>query len=256
MTYSEDVEEGYVVSMSPSAGRTVKEESTVTLVVSEGKERIVVDDYVGQDINQVVKILEGLGFESDSIITIEKYSDQPNGEILNQLQPSPETEVIPSESKVIFEVSMGPEKISLNNLTGMTESQARDYLDENNLVFRKHEEHSDTVEEGKVIRQSPDSGTELQEGDAVDVYISIGPEEVRPASHRITHTVLYTGDEGEEEADDGNEEESSEPVEQIVRIYIRDVNNDIADVDEEIPITEDTPVTFTLLIPPNGMRSI
>ncbi|MCM3739094.1 Stk1 family PASTA domain-containing Ser/Thr kinase [Oceanobacillus luteolus] len=252
LTYSEDVEEGYVVSMSPSAGRTVKEESTVTLVVSEGKERIVVDDYVGQDINQVVKILEGLGFESDSIITIEKYSDQPNGEILNQLQPSPETEVIPSESKVIFEVSMGPEKISLNNLTGMTESQARDYLDENNLVFRKHEEHSDTVEEGKVIRQSPDSGTELQEGDAVDVYISIGPEEVRPASHRITHTVLYTGDEGEEEADDGNEEESSEPVEQIVRIYIRDVNNDIADVYEEIPITEDTPVTFTLLIPPNG----
>lgn len=253
LTFSDEVEEGHVISMSPSAGRTVKEESTVTLTVSEGKEHFPMEDYVGQDIDQVMHILEGEGFDPENIFTVEKHSDRPSGEITNQLQPSPDTEVIPSETRVIFEVSIGPELISLNNLTGMTEKEARDYLEKNNLVFTKHEENSDNVEEGKVIRQSPESGTELEEGASVDVYISTGPREIPPTSHRITLTVPYTGnseDEDDETGEEGTEEEETpeEPVEQTVRIYIGDVNNNVSDVYEELTITEDTPVTFTLLI--------
>src|SRR5699024_3180195 len=124
LTFSDEVEEGHVISMSPSAGRTVKEESTVTLTVSEGKEHFPMEDYVGQDIDQVMHILEGEGFDPENIFTVEKHSDRPSGEITNQLQPSPDTEVIPSETRVIFEVSIGPELISLNNLTGMTEKEA------------------------------------------------------------------------------------------------------------------------------------
>jgi serine/threonine-protein kinase len=247
LAYSEEVEEGHVIDMSPAAGRVVIEESVVELTVSEGKERIEMEDYVGEDIERTLRMLEDLGFEEDNIMTIDRHSDQPNGEILAQLQPSPNDEVIPSETRVIFEVSIGPELISLNNLTGMTESQAQDYLESNNLIFNKIEENSNNVEEGKVIRQSPESGTSLEEGSTVDVYVSIGPEEIPPASHRITYTVPYTGDEQEEE-DEEQEEEDSEPVEQTIRIYIGDANNNIADVYEEIAMTEDTPVTFTLLI--------
>ncbi|MCF3942480.1 Stk1 family PASTA domain-containing Ser/Thr kinase [Oceanobacillus alkalisoli] len=250
LTFSDEVEEGHVVSMDPTAGRTVKEESTVTLTVSEGKERFPMEDYVGQDLDQVIQILEGEGFDPENILTVEKHSDQPSGEITDQLQPSPDTEVIPSETRVIFEVSIGPELISLNNLTGMTEEEAKDYLDRNNLVFQKREEDSDNVEEGKVIRQSPESGTELEEGASVDVYISTGPREIPPTSHRITLTVPYTGINEDEETEEENPEEETpeEPVEQTVRIYIGDVNNNVSDVYEELTITEDTPVTFTLLI--------
>lgn len=255
LIFSDEVEEGHVVSMSPSAGRTVKEESTVTLTVSEGKERFPMEDYVGQDIDQVMDILEDEGFDPENILTVEKHSDRPSGEITNQLQPSPDTEVIPSETRVIFEVSIGPELISLNNLTGMTEEEARDYLEKNNLVFTKHEENSDNVEAGRIIRQSPPSGTELVEGAAVDVYISTGPREIPPTSHRITLTVPYTGnskedDEADETVEDDTEEEgtSEDPIEQTVRIYIGDVNNNISDVHEELTITKDTQVTFTLLI--------
>ncbi len=250
---SDEVEEGFVTKMDPSAGRTVKEGSTVTLTVSEGKIKIAMEDYVGQDISQVMKVLEDEGFNPDDIITVEKHSDRPAGEILNQLQPSPDTEVIPSETRVIFEVSLGPELISLNNLTGMTEDQVKEYLDKNNLKIALNEEHSNTTEKGHVIRQSPDSGTELEEGDTVTVYISIGPKEKPPSSHTITYTVPYTGDQLEdEEASEDEETESAEPVEQVVRIYIGDVENKISDVFEEITITEDTPVTFTLVITPNS----
>lgn len=247
LVYSDDVEEGYVVSMDPSAGRTVKEESTVTLTVSEGKERIVMEDYVGRDIQQVTMILEELGFEE--IIPVEKHSDRPAGEIINQLQPAPETEVVPSETRVIFEVSIGPELITLNNLTGMTEAEVREYLENNNLVFVKHEENSDTMEAGRVIRQSPASGAQLEEGANVDVYISVGPREIPPTSHRVTYTIPYTGDASQADSEDENGNE--EPIPQTVRIYIGDVNNNIADVYEELTITEDTAVTFTLLIAHN-----
>lgn len=251
--YSDEVDEGFVIKMDPAAGRTVKEGSTVTLTVSEGKEKIIMENYVGDDINQVIKILEDEGFNPEDIITVEKHSDRPAGEILNQLQPSPDTEVIPSETRVIFEVSLGPELISLNNLTGMTEAQVREYLDKNNLKIALNEEHSNTTEEGKVIRQSPESGTDLEEGDTVTVYISIGPKELPPSSHTITYTVLYTGDQQEEEeASEDEGTESAEPVEQVIRIYIGDVDNNISDVFDEITITEDTPVTFTLVIAPNS----
>lgn len=251
---SDEVEEGFVIKMSPSAGRTVKEESTVKLTVSEGKEKIVMDDYVGDDISQVTQILEEEGFDPDNIITVEKHSDRPSGEILNQLQPSPDEEVIPSETRVIFEVSIGPELISLNNLTNMTEEQVREYLDKNNLKMVVHKEHSNTVEKGRVVRQSPETGTDLEEGDTVEVYISLGPEEIPPTSHTITYTVPYTGDQTEEdeEASEGEGTEPADPVEQVVKIYIGDVDNNISDVYEERTITEDTKVTFTLVIAPNA----
>lgn len=249
---SDDVEEGYVIDMSPVAGRTVKEETTVILTVSDGKEEIVMEDYVGRDIDEVIEILRGLQFEDENIMTIEKHSDQPAGEIINQLQPSPDEEIIPSETKVIFEVSIGPELISLNNLTGMTEAEAREYLEGKNLEMQTHEEYSNRVDKGNVIRQSPSSGTELQEGSVVDVYLSVGPEEIPPSSHTITYTVLYTGDEiAENEVPEEDENGNSEPVEQVIKIYIGDMNNNVSDVYEEIVITKDTPVTFTLVIDPN-----
>lgn len=268
LVFSDDVEEGYVVRMSPGTGRTVKEETTVTLSVSEGKERVVFEDYTGRDISQVTTILESSGFE---VITIERYSDRPSGEIIEQVQPSPDAEVVPSETKVIFEVSIGPELISLNNLTGMTLDETRAYLEKNDLLMQVHEEHSDTLSEGRVIRQSPSTGTELEKGSTVNVYVSIGPEEIPPASYPVSFIVPYTGeaevietdkteneeaededgtDENEAKDEEADSEETLEPAEQIVRIFIDDMNNNISNVYEEIRITEDTEVTFTLLIAP------
>ncbi|MHA6251343.1 Stk1 family PASTA domain-containing Ser/Thr kinase [Oceanobacillus sp. CAU 1775] len=247
LDYSDEIPEGHVIEMKPRAGRTVKEGSIVTLLVSEGKELITMEDYVGEDFEQVFEELEELGFVD--ILPLEKYSDEPAGQIITQIQPSPGSEVVPSEEKVILEVSMGIEPVSLNNLTGMTEKQAREYLENNNLEMKLHHEHSSNVEEGRVIRQSPDSGTQLEVGDTVDVYISLGPEEIPPRTFEVTYNVNYTGDQG---TDDEEDTENQEPVEQIVKIYIGDMENNITNVYEEITITEDTPVTFTLIIAPNS----
>ncbi|MFA1818618.1 Stk1 family PASTA domain-containing Ser/Thr kinase [Virgibacillus oceani] len=232
LIFSEDIEEGLVTRSEPRAGRTVKENTTITLYVSRGKETVNFSDYVGRDYSQVRRLLEDEGFE---VIAYEEFSDRPVGEIITQIQPNPNTDVVPSETRVIFEVSEGPDLVSLSNLRGVTEQEARDYLEENNLVMNLHEENSDSPE-GEVTRQEPAANTELEEGSTVDVYISIGPEELPPVSHAVNYTVPFEPDEEIEE--------------ETVRVYISDMNNDLSEVYIEEAITEDTPFEFALTIAP------
>ncbi|MEC5422742.1 Stk1 family PASTA domain-containing Ser/Thr kinase [Virgibacillus sp. C22-A2] len=246
LIYSEEVEEGLVVKTDPNPGRTVKEDSTVVVYVSQGKERVVFSDYVGREYSQVERLLED---DYEEVIAYEKHSDRPVGEIITQIQPEPGSEVVPGDTRVIFEISSGPELISLNNLRGMTKQEASDYLTNNNLTMNTIDENSENVPEGEVVRQDPGANTELKEGDTVNVYISIGPEEKPPVSHSITYTVPYNPESSEGEEDEENEEEQ---VEQIVRIYIADMNNNLAEVYKEEAITEDTEFTFTLTIAPNA----
>src|SRR5690625_1871958 len=254
--YSSDIEEDHVVKTEPKAGRSVKEGSTVTVFVSQGKKPIPFKDYVGRDYEQVKRILEDRGFEN--FRPIEKNSNKPAGEIISQIQPLPDTEVVPSEEQVIFEVSIGPELVSLKNLKGMTESEAKDYLEDNNLKMNKLEENSDSVPEGEVIRQNPETDTDLEEGSTVDVYISIGEEEKPPTFHTVSFTVSYTGsgEDGdvtdEDETDVNNEENENEdednPTPQDVQIYIDDMNHNITNVNKEDTIITDTEYTITLTI--------
>jgi len=251
MVFSDEIDEGHIVRSDPNEGRVVKEGSTVTLYVSQGKEKVTFDDYVGRDFDQVSRLLEEDGFTD--IMKIDKHSDRPVGEIIAQIQPDLDSEVVPSEAKVIFEVSIGPELISLNNLSGMTEEEAKSYLDSVNLVMNPVEEKSETVPAGSVIRQSPERGTELQEGSTVNVYVSTGPEEKPPRTHTITYLVPYKPEATEDETEgEEGQEETEEPVEQRVRIYIGDAEHDITNVAIDEMITEDKEFTFTLTINPDS----
>src|SRR5690606_2942833 len=76
---SEEIEEGFVVKTDPGEGRTIKEKSTVDVFVSEGKEKVEFDDYVGKNYNQVKRILDDAGYE---VIAYEIISEQPEGVII------------------------------------------------------------------------------------------------------------------------------------------------------------------------------
>lgn len=235
MTFSDEIEEDLVVKTEPSAGRTVKENSLVTIIVSEGKETINFDDYVGRDYKQVKRLLEERGFKD--ISAVEKYSDEPVGDIIAHIEPEAHEDVVPHETNVIFEISAGEELIRLSNLSGMSEDEAKDHLEDLGLKMNKINEHSDTVKEGQVIKTSPDTNASLKAGDVVDVYISEGKKEKPPTLHSVTFTVPYT-------LQDDNEE-------QHVIIYVEDMNRDITEVFKEEKITEDKEFTITLTIEPD-----
>lgn len=236
LIHSDEVEEGHVVKTDPGAGRTVKEKSTVDVYVSEGKEKVAFPDFVGQNISQVERLLAD---EYKEVRYYEVVSDKPIGEIVNQIQPAPGTEVIPSETVVIFEVSGGPKKIALGNLIGLTVEQAKDYAERNKLKLEVSQDYSDTIEKGKISKQDPAPNTEVTEGSTIKVTESLGKKELPPRQQEVTFTVPFRP----EPDADGNV-----PTEQRVQIYVGDMNNNISEVFREDVIRGDTEYTLTLVI--------
>ncbi|SET81119.1 serine/threonine protein kinase [Oceanobacillus limi] len=252
--YSEEIDEGLVVKTDPKVGRSVVEDSIVTVFVSQGKEKEEMDDYVGRDFNQVERLLIQKGFAE--VIQYEEHSDKPEGEIIAHVQPAPGNEVVPSETTVIFEVSIGPELVELGNLRNLTENEVKEYLESEGLEIKIHRLNSDDVPKGQVIRHEPGANNSVEKGTEIDVYISEGPEEIPPRRHTHTFTVEYN--EEVDNSDNPGEEETDtadEPVEQEVLIYIDDMNRTMDTPEIEDYITQDKRYTIDLLIEPGTNAS-
>lgn len=73
------------------------------------------------------------------------------------------------------------QRVDVPVVTGMTEDEAADALQELGLVLDvEKSDYSDTVKEGEIISQDPKAGTKLDEGAAVSVVLSLGEEAVMP----------------------------------------------------------------------------
>ncbi|QDP40133.1 Stk1 family PASTA domain-containing Ser/Thr kinase [Radiobacillus deserti] len=241
--YSDEVPEGYVVKTDPKAGMQVKEGSNITVFTSQGQEKVEFEDYVGRDSSQVENLLTQLGYKE--VILYEKFSDEPEGQIITQIQPQPGTEVVPEDTNVIFEVSKGPELVTLQSLKGMSEAEATSYLSNQGLSVDVSEENHDSVSKGNVISQSPSAGEEVEKGSVVEIVISKGPKELPPINHTVSVTVPYTGDKG-------NDKDNGKKEKQTVNIYVGDMNNDITQLYNQRTITKNETIEIKLTIPPNG----
>lgn len=232
LVHSEELKEGLVVKSEPKADNIIKEKSVITLFVSEGEEPQEFENYVGQEFLQVEKTLQNAGFSD--VIKYEKTSEKPKGQIINQIQPKPKKEVIPSETTVIFEVSQGPEIIVLDDFIGRNKDVFIGYAKKHNLKTEITEEYSDTVDSNYIIKQNPSPGTNLEVGSTVSVIVSKGEKEVESRTHSVTFTVPFEPKEDEEE--------------QEVVIYVDDLENKLTDVYKEEKITEEQEFTIKLKI--------
>ncbi|SIS37805.1 Stk1 family PASTA domain-containing Ser/Thr kinase [Salimicrobium flavidum] len=223
--YSDEVEEGYVISTDPSPGSITKEETQVTVVSSLGKETVEVGDHTGKNFEATKKELEEKGFTS--VFSINESSERPEGEILEQLQPSVDQEVVPGETSVLFRVSTGPPKIILRPLRNITEEEARSYLEEEGLEMEVSEQFSRNIEAGRIISQKPEAFTEVNTGTSVAVVLSLGQKQQPLKEETLSLNLPYNGEDGEEVT---------------YQIYIDDTNSNGDEVYQEETITEETTV--------------
>lgn len=233
----DEVEKGFVIRTSPKAGLARKEGSSIDIYESLGRETYELDDYVGKNYEDVVALLEREGFENISK-TEEFDENEPSGTILGQ-DFSEGDEVVPSEAELVFTISKGAELVSVNNLTGYTKSEVKDYASSEGLSVTFSEEFSDTVEEGKVISQIPEAEKNVKVGAEIEVVISKGKEEVPPKEVIEEITIPF---EPTEMSEDG------QPKEQTVQIYIEDFDNRMIEPSETFTITETTKKTIKLQI--------
>ncbi|UOQ85528.1 Stk1 family PASTA domain-containing Ser/Thr kinase [Gracilibacillus salinarum] len=240
-TSDEEVENNHVIETSPAANKQIKEGEEVTVYVSSGPETFEIDDYVGNDYDRIESILLDAGFKD--VKFYEEFSDRPAGEIIAQYQPSAGSEVVPRDTNVIFEVSKGPEQITLNRLVGLQVDEATTYIEDNELNAEIKEVHSEEEEEGIILEQNPAANEKLEKGDTVELTVSKGPEPKQQVTHTESITIPYTGQ---------TDEETGEKAPQEISIYVEDMNNDITELYQEVKmIKEDTSFDIDLTIAPD-----
>jgi eukaryotic-like serine/threonine-protein kinase len=232
----EEIEEGLVIKTNPEEGSTVKEDTAINIYISIGKEKFELPDYTGRKYEDVMRILDNQDFKDIKINEVFDVSDK--GTILSQ-KPESGEEIVPEDTILEFEVSKGPEKIILRDLTQSNAKGAQDYVDSVGLTLDASEEkYDDTIPAGNIISQSPPPGTEMKKGDTVSVIISKGKEEKPHKTVPIDILIEYTGTEPGQE--------------QKVTIYIEDVNRSMLIPAETFPIFATTHKTIELLVPYDG----
>lgn len=94
------------------------------------------------------------------------------GQVLSQSINSGET--VYEDDEIELEVSSGRDGVSVPDVEGLSEAEARVALENEGFEFAYDESASDTVEKGMVVSQNPAAGESVQKGSKVTVIISTG----------------------------------------------------------------------------------
>jgi eukaryotic-like serine/threonine-protein kinase len=169
--YSETVSKGYVIDTDPDPGERVLEDGTVGATVSLGPERHKVPDVRNETLDDAQQALDEATLEYGEAVNRfhEKIAE---GRVITT-DPAPGT-ALRRNTAVDVVVSKGPRPIRIPDFTGKAASRAEVVLDNRGFEVDTTEVNSDTVAKGRVISQSPDSGTG-QKGDVISLVVSKGP---------------------------------------------------------------------------------
>ncbi|MFC0360595.1 Stk1 family PASTA domain-containing Ser/Thr kinase [Enterococcus canintestini] len=209
--YSDDVAEGKIISQDPAEGEKVSPESQkVVLTVSRGVEPVNMVNYSGYTYNEAVNDLMEKGIKESQIKKEETYSDTtPENQIIAQT-PKEGAEAIPDKTQITLTVSLGTDKITLPDLAGKSDIDAKNTLKDYGLEYEAAEEFSDSVAKDQVIRTDPGAGQTVKIGNTVKVIISKGPDKSdEPQTFKVNLTASYTGSDSEN---------------QQVKVYLTDEN--------------------------------
>ena len=244
---NDEVEEGIVFRVNPNTGATVLEGSEVDLYVSLGEEPYEIEDYTGENFDEIRAELDELGFTVEQTDT-ESSETVPFGDIISQ-DIDPGEEVIISDTTITFTVSSGRPVIELTDLLEYSRRSVDDYVDRNNLNLVVEEEPSEDVPLGLVIRQEPKAGAELYPGDQITVVLSSGPEEENNIAFSRQISIPYS-----EEREDP-EDEDSKLVPNKVQIFINDLDNDYETAAHDLDITQDVNYHLNFFVEEGGSAS-
>ncbi len=171
--YSDTVPEGSVLAQTPAAEIETARGAVVEVVLSRGPQPVAVPNVAGLPTAEAQALVEAAGLSA--VIVPTAHDIVPAGRVASQT-PSPGTLVRPG-TVVNLAVSQGPSPVTVPNVIGLTQPQARAALHEVQLTQGLVQQaYSDVAPVGVVISQSPQGSDLVTRGSAVNVVVSRGPE--------------------------------------------------------------------------------
>ena len=193
--YSDDVEQGEVVSVSPSEGAEVKEGTTVTLVISKGNQPTKVPKLTGKSQSDAEAALSQAGLSGNAT---EDYSDTvEKGLVISQ--DTDDGKEVSKGTTIGYVVSKGPKLtvVPVPSIISFDKNTAEKKLKEAGLTPEYiGDDYSDNYPKGQVFYQSVSGGTQVEKGTTVQYMVSKGQQPTDPGQGSGT---------GSETEDSGNQ---------------------------------------------------
>lgn len=175
--YSESAPSGTVIDQDPDQGIQRPAHTKINITLSKGpapKESVLIPDIKNMDQVAAEKILRdkklvpvGGGTAYDENV--------PAGKIVSQ-NPAAGTKAVEGD-KVSYVISLGTENKNIPNVVGKKLDNAKSELESAGFKVSVSEESSATVDKGRVISQTPASGTAAKDS-TISLVVSKGSNEV------------------------------------------------------------------------------
>lgn len=168
--FNSDVEAGKVISQDPPYldGYTVKENSTVKIVISKGENIKIVPKVIGETVDSATELLKA---EELKIEVIEEASSTVEAGIIIRQEPEADTELNAGETVKVY-VSTGTKQITMVNVVGEKESDAKQRLTELGFEVDIVYEEDTSKDNGVVLRQTINEGETVDDGSKVILYVN------------------------------------------------------------------------------------
>ena len=179
---SDDYEAGIIMDQDPDSGTEVTQGEgviTINVVVSAGKETFEMIDVVGDTYETAVTRLQQMDLKVDTP-TREPSDDVEEGKVISS-DPKKGDKVSPGDT-VKLVISSGPDTkpVTVPTLTGTSLDNARSIATSAGLTISSVTEVYSNQPTGQVVYQSIPANTTVDEGTAIALQVSKGPEPTTP----------------------------------------------------------------------------
>lgn len=169
--YNKDVLAGCIISQNPAymPDFKIKEGSEITVVISKGKNTVVMPKVVGMTKDDAVSQLEDL----DLIVNVvEEYDKKVEAGYVIKQDVDAKKEIDAGET-VTITVSKGIEKVIVPNLVGKTEAEAKKAITDAGLKLKSvYTDNDESKAEGVVLYQDVEADTEVEKDTSISITIN------------------------------------------------------------------------------------
>ena len=234
-----EIEEGKIISQKPpyQQNYTVKEGSTVKLVISKGQEIVTMTKVVGKTKDEAMKELKDLGLEVE---IEEDYHDEiEKGYVVEQ--DIQENEEILAGSTVKIKVSLGIEQVEVPDLSGKTEEEAKSIIASSKLKWKSTSKINDSSKpNGVVVAQTISPKSMVDKNTEISITINEFTE-IKSATIHVNVKSIRKYVPQYETDEEGNQKPINPPEKVTLMIkvgkdtvYEKSVSEDNTDITKEI----------------------
>ena len=164
-----------VLSQDPQSGMTVKQNSTVYVVLNVDSKATKLDSYVGMKLEEIESKVKELGLK----IEVDYVDDDSEENTILAQNPIAGSSITEGDTLYLsISNGKGAEENLVPNVLGMNFEDAKKMLEEKGLIVKDAVYvASEETEKDRVLSQSPEANQTFENGDTIELNVSKGPEE-------------------------------------------------------------------------------